>query len=79
MKVKTIIILILIFLFLIILLQNTEVVGFRIYFWKISMSRIILLPAILVTGFIIGFITAKIHRKKHKIRINEKDNDEVRL
>ncbi len=78
MKVKTIIILIFVFLFLIILFQNTEVVDLRIYFWKISMSRIILLPAILVAGFIVGFITAKIHRKKHQIGIKEKDNDEVR-
>jgi uncharacterized integral membrane protein len=75
MKVKTVIILFLIFLFLIILLQNTEVVDFSIYFWKVSMSRIILLPSILIMGFVIGFITAKIHRKKHQPRMKEEDDE----
>ncbi len=76
MKVKTVIILFLLFLFLIILLQNTEVVNFRIYFWELSMSRIILLPAVLIIGFIIGFIYAKIHRKKHLTKIKERSDDE---
>ena len=76
MKVKTVIILFLLFLFLIILLQNTEVVSFRIYFWVLSMSRIILLPAVLIIGFIIGFIAAKIHRKKHLTKIKERSDDE---
>lgn len=75
MKAKTVIILFLIFLFLVILLQNTEVVDFNIYFWKISMSRIILLPFILIMGFIIGFITAKIHRKKHQTRMKVEDDE----
>ena len=75
MKVKTVTILFLVFLFLIILLQNTEVVDFSIYFWKISMSRIILLPSILIMGFVIGFITAKIHRKKHQPRIKGEDDE----
>ncbi len=64
MKPKTIIILILIILFIIVLIQNTEVVSFQIYFWKISMSRIIIYPAILLLGFVIGYITAVVSRKK---------------
>ena len=75
MKAKTVIILFLIFLFLVILLQNTEVVDFNIYFWKISMSRIILLPFILILGFVIGFITAKIHRKKYQTKIQGEDDE----
>ncbi len=66
MKTKTVIILILIILFLILLAQNTEVVDFKIYFWKISMSRIIIYPGILITGFIIGYITAIVSGKKKK-------------
>jgi uncharacterized integral membrane protein len=76
MKIKTVFILFLLFLFLIILLQNTEVVSFRIYFWELSMSRIILLPAVLIIGFIIGFIIAKIRRKKHLTKIKERGDDE---
>ncbi|HPR18484.1 MAG TPA: LapA family protein [Candidatus Cloacimonadota bacterium] len=71
MKFKTILILLLFVLIVIIFVQNTEVVDFKVYFWKLSMSRIILYPAILVIGFIIGYITAKINRRKllkNKIR-----------
>mgnify|MGYP000209269937 CR=1 FL=1 len=44
---------------LIVLLQNTEVVSIQFLFWKISMSRIILIPILIVIGFIIGFIVGK--------------------
>lgn len=64
MKFKTILILIIVFLVLIIFAQNTEVVSFKLIFWQIEMSRIILLPAILILGFIIGYITAKINRRQ---------------
>ncbi len=64
MKPKTIIILVLIVLFLILLIQNTKVVEFKIYFWTISMSRIIIYPAILIIGFIIGYFMAIISKKK---------------
>jgi uncharacterized integral membrane protein len=59
MKPKMIGILILGILFLIILLQNTQVVSLRLLFWEISMSRIILFPLVLLTGFIIGFFVGR--------------------
>lgn len=46
-------------LLLIVLLQNTQVVSVRFLFWKLSMSRIILLPLIMLIGFIIGFFVCK--------------------
>ncbi|UCH12455.1 MAG: LapA family protein [Candidatus Omnitrophota bacterium] len=46
-------------LLLIILLQNTQVVSVRFLFWKLSMSRIILLPLFMLIGFIIGFFVGK--------------------
>ncbi|MCF7920647.1 MAG: LapA family protein [Candidatus Cloacimonetes bacterium] len=64
MKAKTIIIIVLVVLFLIILLQNTQVVEMRLLFWTISMSRVILLPLTLLVGFIIGFIVARLTKKK---------------
>lgn len=42
-----------------ILLQNTQVVTLRLLFWHVSMSQIILVPIILVIGFIIGFLIGK--------------------
>jgi uncharacterized integral membrane protein len=51
-------------LFLIFLLQNTQVVTLRIYFWKISMSQIILIPLSVLLGFALGYVVARITGKK---------------
>ena len=59
MKAKTIVILVLIGLFLIILIQNTQVVTLQLLFWKLGMSQIILVPMILLIGFIVGYLVAK--------------------
>lgn len=66
MKAKTIIVLILIILFIIILIQNTQVTTVQLFFWKISMSRIILICLLMLIGFIIGFLVAKVGRKHQK-------------
>ena len=63
MRPKTIIILILIVLFSIILIQNTEVVTLQLFFWKISMSRIIMISFLILLGFFIGFLVAKLTKK----------------
>ena len=42
-------------LFLIILFQNTEVISIKFLFWKVSMSRIILIPLLVSIGFGFGF------------------------
>ncbi len=59
MKTKTIIILILALLFVIIVLQNTQVVPIQFLFWKISMSRIILIPFFTLIGVIIGLLVPR--------------------
>ncbi len=63
MKTKTIIILILIFLFAIILIQNTQVVSIQLFFWKISMSRVILIPFFTLIGVIIGLLVPRFWKK----------------
>jgi len=61
LKPKTIAIIVLILLFLIILLQNTQVVTLQILFWKVSMSRIIFIPLVMLMGFLIGiFVGGKV-------------------
>jgi uncharacterized integral membrane protein len=72
MKAKTIVVLVLVVLFLILLIQNTKVVSFYFYFWELSMSRILLFPGILITGFIIGYFTALIRTKKKKSANSDK-------
>lgn len=46
-------------LFLIVLLQNTRVVSLQLLFWEVSMSRIVLLPLVMVIGFIAGFFVGR--------------------
>jgi uncharacterized integral membrane protein len=45
----------LVLLFVIIVLQNTQVVDIQVLFWRLSMSRIILLFFSLVVGFVGGY------------------------
>ncbi len=64
MKPKVVVILVLVILFLIILAQNAQVVTLNVFFWSVSMSQIILIAFILLGGFVIGFLTAMIKRKR---------------
>jgi len=64
MKPKTIFIIAILLLFAIIIIQNTELAGFQILFWKVEMSRAILLPIIFIAGLIIGFLGCLIITKK---------------
>jgi len=69
MRPKFIIVLVLIALFLIILIQNTQVVTLRLFFWKVGMSQIILIPLTMVIGFVVGFVVSKVigNRDKRKV------------
>ncbi len=61
---KNIIIVILAIVALILIVQNTRVVPLRLLFWQIWMSQIVLVILMLAIGFAIGFILAKIPKKK---------------
>jgi uncharacterized integral membrane protein len=66
MKPKIIAILTAAVLFAIFLLQNTQVVTLKLYFWKISMSQIILIPLVLVIGVLVGYGIAKFTPRKKR-------------
>jgi len=51
-------------LVVILLLQNSDVVSLKIFFWEVSMSRIIFFPILIVIGFIAGFVVAKVVPKR---------------
>ncbi len=60
-------IVILVLLILVIVVQNTEVVTFRLFFWSVSMSQIILIPLMLLIGFVVGLLTqAHLSRRRDK-------------
>lgn len=46
-------------LFFIVLVQNTEVVSIKFLFWKLSMSRIIMIPLIFLIGGLVGFFLGR--------------------
>ncbi|UCG66160.1 MAG: LapA family protein [Deltaproteobacteria bacterium] len=68
-KPKTIVAFVIIALLLIIFFQNTQVVTFRIFFWKISMSQIILIPLTMIIGLVLGYVIAKATGNRHQGRM----------
>ena len=53
-------------LFLIFLFQNMDDVALRLYFWQVSMPKIILVPLAVLVGFVAGVVVAKISGKNRK-------------
>jgi uncharacterized integral membrane protein len=64
MKTKILIVSVLLVLIIILLVQNTQEVVFRVYFWKISMSQVILVPLAVLVGFAFGYFVAKLGKEK---------------
>ena len=64
MQPKNIIIGIVILLVLIILIQNTQIVTLHLFFWKIGMSQIVLIPLLLFFGFMVGYFVHSFNTKK---------------
>lgn len=53
-------------LFVIFLFQNMDDVALRLYFWQVSMPKIVLVPLAILVGFVAGFVVAKITGKPRK-------------
>jgi uncharacterized integral membrane protein len=64
MKTKILIVSVLLVLIIILLVKNTQEVIFRIYFWKISMSQMVLVPLAVLVGFLFGYFIARMGNKK---------------
>lgn len=52
-----------VFILVIFMLQNAEVVSVRFLFWTLEMSRVILILALLLAGFLLGYIVRSLHKK----------------
>ncbi len=63
MKPKLIIGIVAIILFVIFLIQNTQVVTLRLYFWELSMPQIILISITMLIGIAVGYIIATMRKK----------------
>ena len=66
MRPKFIAVLILIALFLIILIQNIQPVTLQLFFWKVGVSQIILIPLIMAIGFVVGLVVSKVTGNQRK-------------
>ena len=64
MNVKNIILLVLTTLVIILVLQNTQVVEVQFFFWKMSMSRALMLFGTFLIGLIAGWLLGTITTKK---------------
>lgn len=64
MRARSVVIIVLLVLFLAVVVQNTEVVAFRLLFWDLEMSRIVLLALSLAVGIIVGFLLGRPWRRK---------------
>jgi len=64
MKPKIILIVVLVLLLAVLLVQNTQEVVFRVFFWTIRMSQVILVPLAVLVGFILGYIAGRIEKKR---------------
>ncbi len=53
-------------LFVIFLFQNMDDVSLRLYFWQVSMPKIILVPLAILLGLVAGFVLAKITGRPRK-------------
>ena len=63
-RVKTGLVVALALVLLVFVVQNTEVVDVRFFAWSIEMSRAIMLLAVLAVGFMIGWLTSTLRRRK---------------
>jgi len=66
MNIKAYIGLALLLLVVIFIMQNATVVDIQFLFWKISMSRSLMIFFVLAIGIIIGWITAGHFQRKHE-------------
>jgi uncharacterized integral membrane protein len=60
MKAKLIAILVIVILALVILIQNSQLVIFKLFFWKAEISQLLLVLLMLAIGFVLGFLVAKL-------------------
>jgi uncharacterized integral membrane protein len=66
MKTKILVVAVLLALIIILLVQNTQEVIFRFFFWRVSMSQVILVPLAVLVGFLFGYFIARMGREKKR-------------
>jgi len=71
MRARTVMIIVLLILSLTLVAQNTQVVSFRLWFWDLTMSRVLLLAGSLGTGVIIGLLLGRPWNRRRKTAVQQ--------
>jgi len=66
MKTKIIVVLIIIILLGIVAFQNQSDISIKLYFWKLSVSKAIFIPASIFIGFIFGYISGRLKKRRSR-------------
>jgi uncharacterized integral membrane protein len=64
MKTKIILILLFVAMLAVLLAQNTAIVTYRLFFWTVSLSQVVLVPVVAVIGFLLGLAVGALRRKR---------------
>jgi uncharacterized integral membrane protein len=64
MRARSVVIIVLLILALTVVAQNTQVVTFQLFFWTLTMSRVLLLAGALVVGMLIGLLLGRPWKKR---------------
>lgn len=64
MKTKLILIAVLLVLAAVVFIQNPGLVVYRIFFWQVGLSQMILLPLTLLFGFFLGYTVSSLRRRR---------------
>jgi len=71
MNFKNIILMILLALFIIVCIQNVEIIPLHFLFWKVEISKLLLLIITLVVGMLIGMMIPGFFTKSKKEKLTE--------
>jgi uncharacterized integral membrane protein len=71
MRARTVMIIVLLILSLTLVAQNTQVVSFKLWFWDLTMSRVLLLAGSLGTGVIIGLLLGRPWKRSRKAAVQQ--------
>ena len=66
MRVKMITGAVVLLLFIIFIVQNTEVVNIRFLFWGLSLSRVLMIFLVFLSGGVVGWVANTVSRSHRK-------------
>ncbi len=82
MKAKTIVIIVVTILLTIVITQNTDAVSFKLLFWNLDISKLFLIPTLLLIGFLLGLLSRKSRERQEteqydKPNLSDEDRDYI--